>query len=69
MISHLVELCRSLKMVTVAEMVETESEAITLHSLGVTHGQGWLFGKAEREPRTQINTPPSRRKGVMDSWG
>ncbi|MEG1453494.1 EAL domain-containing protein [Brevundimonas sp.] len=69
MIAHLVELCRSLEMVTVAEMVETESEAITLHSLGVTHGQGWLFGKAEPEPRTQINTPPSRRKGAMDSWG
>ncbi|GAA0393935.1 hypothetical protein GCM10009093_20670 [Brevundimonas terrae] len=69
MIAHLVELCRSLDMVTVAEMVETESEAITLHSLGVTHGQGWLFGKAEPEPRTQINTPSSRRKGAMDSWG
>lgn len=70
MIAHLVELCRSLEMVTVAEMVETESEAITLHSLGVTHGQGWLFGKAEPEPRTQITpTASPRRRGVIDSWG
>lgn len=70
MIAHLIELCRSLDMSTVAEMVETESEAITLQSLGVTHGQGWLFGKAEPEPRMSLSgSGNGKRRGAINTWG
>ena len=72
MIAHLIELCRSLKLETVGEMVEQEEQARMLQELGVTHAQGWLFGRAEAEPRTILHTPSpiaARRKGVTDSWG
>jgi sensor c-di-GMP phosphodiesterase-like protein len=42
---HIVELARSLKLETVAEGIETESQAATLLQWGVKHGQGWLFSK------------------------
>lgn len=72
MISHLVELCGSLGLTTVAEMVETQGAADILRDLGVDFGQGWLFGKAEAEPRTVL--PPSgpvaaRRTGAVEAWG
>ncbi|WP_298163431.1 EAL domain-containing protein [Brevundimonas sp.] len=72
LIGHLVELCRSLKIETIAEMIETEADAEVLRELGVDLGQGWLFGKAEAEPRTQLayNEPVmSRRVGAVASWG
>jgi EAL domain-containing protein (putative c-di-GMP-specific phosphodiesterase class I) len=37
--------CRSLGVLTVAEMVEHEEEHKILHALGVTLGQGWLYGR------------------------
>lgn len=72
LIAHLVELCRSLDMQTVAEMVETEKQAQALTELGVTHAQGWLFGKAEAEPNPRILTSTpivARRRGVTETWG
>ena len=71
MVAHLVELCGSLGLTTVAEMVETQAAADILAELGVDFGQGWLFGKAEAEPRTILNTEPaaSRRMGAVEAWG
>lgn len=70
MIGHLVELCASLKIDTIAEMIETQAVADILRKLGVDHGQGWLFGKAEAEPRTQLQAvEPSRRRGAVAGWG
>ena len=72
MIAHLVELCRSLELETVAEMVEQEEQARMVQELGVTHAQGWLFGRPEAEPRTALHTPSpisARRKGVTETWG
>lgn len=72
MITHLVDLCRSLELATVAEMVETENQARLLQELGVSHAQGWLFGKAEAEPVTAVQAAPpimARRRGAVESWG
>jgi EAL domain-containing protein (putative c-di-GMP-specific phosphodiesterase class I) len=71
MITHLVSLCRSLKLETVAEMVETEEVAALMLKLGVDQGQGWHFGRpAERpEPLVVEDTARSRRIGLIESWG
>ena len=70
LIAHLVELCGSLDLETIAEMIETDQVADALRDLGVTHGQGWLFGRAEAEPRTILGDPGlrSRRQGVVEGW-
>ncbi len=44
----IVQLCRELKMETIAEFVETEETASLLRAIGVRYGQGWLFGKPIR---------------------
>ncbi|AQR62246.1 diguanylate phosphodiesterase [Brevundimonas sp. LM2] len=70
MIGHLVELCASLKLGTIAEMIETQATADILRDLGVDFGQGWLFGKAEIEPRTlPAANDPARRLGEVVGWG
>lgn len=73
MIGHLVDLCRSMKVETIAEMIETEDVANILRDLGVDQGQGWLFGKAEAEPRTVLayGEPAAavRRVGAVSGWG
>jgi len=70
LIGHLVELCDALNLHTIGEMIETETVAETLGALGVTHGQGWLFGRAEAEPRTILGSPSlrARRQGVIEAW-
>lgn len=70
MLRSIVELCRSMKLETIAEMIETEGVADALKGLGVDYGQGWLFGKAEAEPKTQLATfSPTRRRGTVEAWG
>lgn len=70
MIRTLVELCGSLGLTTIAEMIETEAAAAALKAIGVGFGQGWLFGKAEAEPRTQLATSAvARRRGAVEAWG
>ncbi len=70
LINHLVELCGSLGMTTIAEMIETEEVAQALQDLGVNYGQGWLFGRAEAEPVTTGPVSPRvRRQGVIEAWG
>ena len=70
LIGHLVELCGSLNLTTIAEMIETEEAAAAVQSLGVGYGQGWLFGRPEAEPVTIAPLAPlARRQGVVDAWG
>ena len=72
LIGHLVELCRSLKVETIAEMIETQAAADILRDVGVDQGQGWLFGKAEAEPRTILagaEPVAARRMGAVAGWG
>ena len=70
LLHSIVELCQSLKLEIIAEMIETDSLAKALQALGVQYGQGWLFGRAEAEPRTQLATAaPIRRRGAVEAWG
>lgn len=69
MLRHLIVLCGSLKLETIAEMIETSATADILQDLGVDYGQGWVFGKAEAEPRTQLQpVEPARRVGAVVGW-
>jgi len=70
MLHSIVEMCRSMKLETIAEMIETDGVATELKAAGVDYGQGWLFGRAEAEPRTQLSNPSLvRRKGAVEAWG
>lgn len=67
LIGHLVDLCTALDLDTIAEMIETEAAADALAGLGVRQGQGWLFGKAEPEPRLPVPGFDIRRQGAVKS--
>ncbi len=81
MIRHLVNLCRELKVQTVAEMVETHAVEDILRRAGVDYAQGWLFGQPTAEPQSplkpgQTPAPPgkvhpvaARRAGATEQWG
>jgi EAL domain-containing protein (putative c-di-GMP-specific phosphodiesterase class I) len=73
LIGHLVSLCTDLKIATVAEMIETEAQAAKLRTMGVTYGQGWLFGKATAEPVLRLSSGSgpvaARRQGEVVGWG
>ena len=70
LIAHLVGLCASLKLTTVAEMIETEAVAETVRALGVDYGQGWLFGRPTAEPVKSLPRSPAapRRMGAVSGW-
>lgn len=67
--AHLLELCRDLKIVTVAEMIETEGQAAAMKALGVDYGQGWLFGRPAETPTVAAAPSPARRMGEVVGWG
>ena len=71
MVTHLVELCRTLSVKVVAEQIETQPIADALSDLGVDLGQGWLFAKATPEPVTTIPEigGAARRAGAVQGWG
>ncbi len=70
LVAHLVELCADLKMTTIAEMVETEEQATAIRELGVSYGQGWLFGRPAFEPVLTAPEPvAARRRGAVAGWG
>ena len=48
-IRAIAKLCQDIRVQTVAEFVEEESQAITLNNLGINHGQGYYFGKPAPE--------------------
>ena len=69
-IRTLVELSDSLGLSAIAEHIETEAEAEAVAALGVTYGQGYLFGRAEAEPRVAAApAAAARRKGAVEAWG
>jgi EAL domain-containing protein (putative c-di-GMP-specific phosphodiesterase class I) len=59
-------LCSEIGCKVIGEMIEDETEAAFAKSLGIAHGQGWLFGK----PIEQLPVPPRsmRRKGSSETW-
>jgi EAL domain-containing protein (putative c-di-GMP-specific phosphodiesterase class I) len=74
-VQHLTDLCRELKITTVAEMVETEETAEMLRKIGVDYGQGFLFGRPSPEPkpapirRAPVTAVAARRAGTVSGWG
>jgi len=73
MVRRLVELCRDLKIRTVAEMVETAEVEDVVRKAGVDFAQGWLFGKPSDQPQAALKpsavAPAARRAGVSEGWG
>lgn len=70
LVSHVVDLCKKLKMTTVAEMIETNDQATIVRGLGVDYGQGWLFGRPAAEPTVPIVHPvATRRLGAVAGRG
>ena len=72
LLGHLVGLCRSLKVSTIAEMIETEAQADAVRALGIDMGQGYLFGRPSAEPVMPVPvpaTPVRRRQGEVTGWG
>lgn len=71
MVRHVAELCRELKIETVAEMVETPGVEATLRAAGVDYGQGFLYGPPAAEPTRSLRLPAvvARRRGTVESWG
>jgi EAL domain-containing protein (putative c-di-GMP-specific phosphodiesterase class I) len=72
LVQHVTDLCRELKVSTVAEMVETEATAEILRKMGVNLGQGYLFGRPTSEPiPAPLRRSPvaARRAGVRETWG
>jgi len=59
----ILSLCKELGIETTAEMIETEAQAAILTSLGVTHGQGYLFYK----PNGRIFKRPAYSP-IPDQW-
>jgi len=76
LVRGIVRLCGDLKIATVGEMVETADQNNFLRSVGVTLGQGWLFGKPSPTPSWAPENAPSsapaplraRRQGTVESW-
>ncbi|MBO9546388.1 EAL domain-containing protein [Caulobacter sp.] len=74
LVRRLVELCRDLKIRTVAEMVETVEVEEIVRAAGVDFAQGWLYGKPADKPAPALRPSApvkavARRAGASDSWG
>jgi EAL domain-containing protein (putative c-di-GMP-specific phosphodiesterase class I) len=71
LLRHLTELCRELGVNTIAEQIESPTQAEALIKIGVRCGQGWHFGRPGAEPAYQPPAAPvrARRMGEVDSWG
>lgn len=74
LVRRLVELCRDLKIRTVAEMVETVEVQEIVREAGVDFAQGWLYGKPADKPGPALRPAApvvavARRAGASESWG
>jgi EAL domain-containing protein (putative c-di-GMP-specific phosphodiesterase class I) len=74
-IAGMIDIARAVNAAVVAEQIETEAEAATLLAMGVTYGQGWLFGRPAPLPaggarRAALGQVPSaRRRGkARETW-
>lgn len=74
LVRRLVELCKDLKIRTVAEMVETVEVEEIVRAAGVDFAQGWLYGKPGDKPAPALRPSApvkgvARRAGASESWG
>lgn len=73
LVRHLVELCKELKVKTVAEMVETPEIEDAARKAGVDYAQGWLYGRPADRPEPaivrEVSAPiVARRAGASKEW-
>ncbi len=59
-VAAMVDLSLAVGARVVAEQVETEEEAAVMRSLGVSYGQGWLFGRPGKLPGPAVPAAPPR---------
>ena len=50
LVRHFGQLCRELKITSIAQMVETQQTVAALRKVGIDCGQGFLFGRPETSP-------------------
>ena len=67
-VSGMVEIARAAGSTVVAERVETEAEAEALAAIGVTFGQGWLFGRPGPLPLPKPVRGAKRRVELDEEW-
>ena len=71
----MIDIARAAGAEVVAERVETEAEAEALRAIGVTYGQGWLFGRPAPLLAATVGAAPVarrqnlRRQGEKEAWG
>ncbi len=63
-VAAMAEIARAARCAMVAERIESEGEADALHALGVTYGQGWLFGRPGPLPENTRNESRRREAGA-----
>jgi EAL domain-containing protein (putative c-di-GMP-specific phosphodiesterase class I) len=66
-VAGMLEIARAVGAQVVGERIETEAEAAVLAGLGVTYGQGWLFGRPDDLPT--LSRTAATRAGEKESWG
>jgi EAL domain-containing protein (putative c-di-GMP-specific phosphodiesterase class I) len=79
LLRSIAEFCREIGIATIAENVESEAQAAHFESLGLTHGQGYHFGRPLALPpaaaldravaKPQAARPNVKRRGVVTTWG
>jgi EAL domain-containing protein (putative c-di-GMP-specific phosphodiesterase class I) len=80
-VKSIVGLCRELEIKTIAEMVETEEQAVILRQIGVDLAQGYLYARPVEQVALQAppQGPPNaqrlsatrhaaRREGYYETW-
>jgi PAS domain S-box-containing protein len=65
-------LCQELDIGTIAEMVETKEQLHILNVLGINYGQGWYFGKPQKDiemkRKSRSISMNIKRKGFATTW-
>lgn len=56
LVRHFGQLCRELKIASIAQMVETQPIADALGKIGIDYGQGYLFGRPAARPTLSTRT-------------
>ncbi len=74
-VAGMIDIAHAVKAAVVAEQIVTEVEADALLAMGVTYGQGWLFGRPAPLPacsprRSTVGrlTNARRRGKVQEAW-